>query len=255
MNIMPVLFVGHGSPMNAIEDNSYSQAWSALGQRLPRPKAILAVSAHWYVDGVRTQNALQPTTIYDMYGFPEALYQVKYPAPGAPELAERLHQLLQDVVIDNTWGIDHGTWSVLHHMLPKADIPLCQLSVDTSKGPEAHYALGKLLAPLRKEGVLIIASGNIVHNLRRVRFDMDGGFDWAKFFDEQIRDWIMTKDHDAVCRYREMGDSARLSVPTPDHFNPLLYALGAAESTDTITIFNEAQIAGSLSMTSYAFGL
>lgn len=250
---MPVLFVGHGSPMNAIEDNEFSRTWRDIGQRLPRPRAILAVSAHWYVSGTRVNDAAQPRQIYDMYGFPQALYRLKYDAPGAPDLAEEVRALVP-AAIDNRWGIDHGTWSVLCHMYPEADIPVTQLSIDYNAPAEAHYRMGQALRPLREKGVLIFASGNIVHDLRRVAWDMEGGFSWADEFDGYIRRAIAEDRPEDVVRYERAGACAQEAFPTPDHFYPLLYALGARDAGEPMEIFTDKRVLGSISMTGYRFG-
>lgn len=251
---MPVLFVGHGSPMNAIEENEFSRAWRALGEALPRPRAILAVSAHWFVAGTRVNGAAQPRQIYDMYGFPQPLYQMKYPAPGAPELALRVRELLPKAEQDDRWGIDHGTWSVLCHMFPAADVPVTQLSVDYGAPAETHYEIGRALAPLREEGVLILASGNVVHDLRRVDWDMEGGLPWADEFDEYVRRAVLEDRPEDVVQYSRAGDCAREAFPTPDHFYPLLYALGAREPDEAVEVFCKKRVLGSLSMTGYRFG-
>ncbi len=252
---MPVLFVGHGSPMNAIEDNRFTRTWKDVYAGLPRPEAILSVSAHWYVPGTRVNDAAQPRVIYDMYGFPPELYAVAHKAPGAPALAREAGAMLREkVAVDNTWGIDHGTWSVLHVMDPEAAIPVFQLSVDRDAEPAVHYGIGRQLAPLREKGVLILGSGNVVHNLRRVDFGREDGFDWAESFDAAILDRILAGKHEEVIRYGELGGIARQSVPTPDHFLPLLYVLGAAEAEEPVQVFNEACVMGSLSMTGYRIG-
>jgi 4,5-DOPA dioxygenase extradiol len=251
---MPVLFVGHGSPMNAIEDNEFSRAWRALGEALPRPRAILAVSAHWYVQGTRVNGAARPRQVYDMYGFPPPLYQLKYEAPGAPELMERVRVLVPDAVRDDRWGIDHGTWSVLCHLFPGADIPLTQLSVDYGAPAEEHFRMGRALAPLRDEGVLILASGNVVHDLRRVDWDMEGGYPWADEFDGYVRRAILEGRSDNVVHFERAGRSAQEAFPTPDHFFPLLYALGARDGEDAAEVFCEKRVLGSMSMTGYRFG-
>jgi 4,5-DOPA dioxygenase extradiol len=251
---MPVLFVGHGSPMNAIEDNEYSRAWSALGTTLEKPKAILSVSAHWFTRGTKVNDSPTPTMIYDMYGFPEELYRLKYPAPGSPELAHRTRALIGDSVsIDNNWGIDHGTWSVLHHVFPKADIPIVQLSINAMLTPEEHYAIGQKLIPLRDEGVLIFGSGNVVHNLARVDWRMNSGQPWALEFDRYIQKAVLDKDHDAVIHFERQGQAAELSVPSMDHFAPLLYILGASDADDAISSINTECTLGSMCMASYLF--
>ncbi len=254
MNKMPVLFVGHGSPLNAIEENAYTREWRKLAESIPKPKAILSVSAHWYARGSKVNSLDEPKQIYDMYGFPQELYDLVYPAKGSPVLAKRVQELLPGKVeTDNSWGIDHGTWSVLVKMYPHADIPVVQLSVDRTASAEAHLTLGKALKPLRDEGILILASGNVVHNLSRVAWNMHGGFDWALDFDKYIKDRVLNSDHDGVAGYALLGQTASLAVPTPDHFFPLLYALGASETGDEISVFNEACVLGSLSMTGYVF--
>lgn len=252
---MPVLFVGHGSPMNAIEDNRFTQYWKTLFASMRTPQAILSVSAHWYVPGTRVNDAAQPRIIYDMYGFPPELYAVSHKAPGAPDLAREAGAMLRERVgIDNTWGIDHGTWSFLHVVDPDAAIPVFQLSVDRDAEPSVHYDIGRQLAPLRDKGVLILGSGNVVHNLRRVDFDREDGFEWAASFDAAIRDRVLSRRDDEVIRYAELGGIARQSVPTPDHFLPLLYVLGASTADEPVQVFNEACVMGSLSMTGYRIG-
>jgi 4,5-DOPA dioxygenase extradiol len=252
---MPVLFVGHGSPMNAIEDNRFAAYWRELGNQISRPQVILSVSAHWCTGGSLVADSAEPKMVYDMYGFPDELYHVKYPVKGSPETARRILALTgPSVKVDNSWGIDHGTWSVLCRMFPKADIPVLQLSVDAHSEAAYHYELGKKLAPLRESGVLILGSGNIVHNLGRVEWGMDGGQPWAEEFDRLIKDKILKGQHKDIIHYERMGASAKLSVPTPDHFNPLLYILGASSAEDKVTVFNESCTMGSMSMTSYLIG-
>jgi len=254
MKKMPVLFVGHGSPMNAIEENPFTQTWKSVFAGIPKPKAILSVSAHWYVPGTRVSDTAQPKTIYDMYGFSPELYAVTHPAPGAPELALEVGRRLNvSVTVDNTWGLDHGTWSVLHVVDPVAEIPVFQLSIDKNAEPGTHYALGRQLAFLREQGVLIMGSGNVVHNLRQVDFGVNGGFEWAESFDRAIRERVAARKDEEVVNYSSLGGTARLAVPTPDHFNPLLYALGASDPSDMVSVFNEACTMGSLSMTGYLF--
>lgn len=254
MEKMPVLFVGHGSPMNAIEDNAFSRAWTALGDAFPVPKAILSVSAHWFTRETLVNDSAAPEMIYDMYGFPEALYRLKYPAPGSPALAHRVHALIGErIEIDNGWGIDHGTWSVLRRVYPSADIPIVQLSVNARLSPAEHLALGRTLKPLRDEGVLIFGSGNVVHNLSLVDWSMDDGYPWAEEFDAFIRRAVTSRTFDDVANYRQAGRPAELAVPTPDHFSPLLYALGASDEHDALRVFNDACLLGSMSMTSYLF--
>jgi 4,5-DOPA dioxygenase extradiol len=253
MSKMPVLFVGHGSPMNAIEDNEYSRTWKEIGKMLPKPKAIIAISAHWFTRGTKIMNEQNPITIYDMYGFPQELYQVKYDTPGSPELANLVSKLIsKETKFDNSWGIDHGTWSVLVHMFPNRDVPVFQISVDAFASPEQHYNIGQELAVLREQGVLIFATGNIVHNLRLVDWHQKNkGFDWAYEFDDFIYKNIICYHHQEILKYNDQGAIARLSVPTPDHFSPLLYALGATSKLDKIKVFNKSCELGSLTMTSY----
>lgn len=252
---MPVLFVGHGTPMNAIEDNAFTAQWEKLSQRIPRPRAILAVSAHWFTRGTRVQSSPAPGMIYDMYGFPDALYRIVYGAPGAPELAQRTAALLGDAaVLDDTWGFDHGAWSVLCRIYPKADIPVFQLSVDRGAAPGDHLALGRKLRALRGEGVLILGSGNIVHNLGRVNWDMAGGYPWAGTFDRYIRDNVVDRNEENLLHFERSGVPAGLAFTGLDHFAPFLYALGASDETDAVQVFNDACVMGALSMTSYLFG-
>ena len=250
---MPILFIGHGSPMNAIEDNDFTRGWREIAIRIPKPKAIISISAHWFTKGTKIMDEEMPKTIYDMYGFPKELYEVIYNSPGSPELAKVAMKLIsKDTEYDNSWGIDHGTWSVLVHMYPDRDIPLFQISVDAEAPPEAHYQIGRELRTLREEGVLIFGTGNIVHNLRLVNWGMDKkGFDWAYEFDDFIHDNIISMNHDNILKYKEQGEIAKLAVPTTDHFYPLLYVLGASSGDDKITAFNKSPVLGSLTMTSY----
>ncbi|ETA78928.1 4,5-DOPA dioxygenase extradiol [Youngiibacter fragilis] len=251
---MPAIFAGHGSPMNAILDNEYTKTWEKLGREIGKPKLILSVSAHWYTHGTLTSDLENPKQIYDMYGFPEELYRLRYEAKGSKTLSGRIIDLLgEGVTIDNSWGIDHGTWSVLCKMYPEADIPVVQLSIDADSRPERHYEIGRILSGLRDEGVMIFGSGNIVHNLGRIRWDMDGGEDWAVEFDGYIRDRILTRDHTKVVDYRSAGKSQELSFRTLEHYRPLLYVLGASRDDDEISIFNESCTMGSISMTGYMF--
>lgn len=252
---MPVLFIGHGSPMNAIEDSEYSRAWAAVAQSVPKPKAILCVSAHWETDGTRVTAMEQPKTIHDFYGFPPALHEKLYPAPGSPELAKLTVEALKDshVQADSEWGLDHGAWAVLCQMYPKADVPVVQLSLDRRLAPAAHYELGREVRALRKKGVLILGSGNIVHNLREVVWE-DTAYDWALEFDTKLKDLILSGDHKAIIDYSKLGRSARLAVPTPDHYLPLLYVLGAQDKGDNVTFFADKVTLGSMSMRSVRLG-
>ena len=236
---MPTVFVGHGSPMNALDDNVHTRAWRRLGETLPRPKAILSVSAHWYIHGTAVTAMEQPQTIHDFYGFPPELFAMRYPAPGAAALASRVQALLQPIRVsaDQEWGLDHGTWSVLVHLYPQADIPVVQLSIDATQPPAIHYQIGQRLAALRDEGVLIFGSGNVVHNLRRVRWGDDAvPYPWATSFNDQLRDALLRADHQFAIGYEKAGEAAQLSVPTPEHYLPLLYVLGASTSADTVVL-------------------
>jgi len=250
---MPVLFVGHGSPMNAIEDNQYTRTWKSIAQRIPKPEVILSVSAHWFTKGTYIFNGDNPRTIYDMYGFPKELYEVTYNTAGSPGFAGVSKELIsRETKFDNSWGTDHGTWSVLVHMYPGRDIPVFQISIDAHASPEEHYKIGTELKTLREQGVLIFGTGNVVHNLRLVDWNTASkGYDWAYEFDEYIFKNILNKDDKNVLNYNELGNIARLAVPTPDHFNPLIYVLGASDENDKISVYNKSGELGSLTMTSY----
>lgn len=251
---MPALFIGHGSPMNAIDDNEYSNTWARIATQIKKPQAILSVSAHWFTKGTKITDAIKPKVVYDMYGFPESLYRVVYQPDGCPQLAHETMSLISNTVeIDNQWGIDHGTWSVLCRMYPKADIPVFQLSVDAEASAEAHFKIGQELISLRNKGVMIFGSGNVVHNLSKVNWAMEGGYPWALEFDEYIKDSILTGQYEDVLNYSKAGQSAGLSFHTPDHFFPLLYVLGASDESDQLTVFNNSCTLGSLSMTCYLF--
>jgi 4,5-DOPA dioxygenase extradiol len=255
-SLTPVLFAGHGNPMNAIDDNAYSRAWERLGRELTHPKAVLCVSAHWETEGSRVSTQAHPRTIYDFYGFPQELYDVRYPCTGNPELAEEIIGLGNgDVVPDETWGIDHGTWSVLRRMYPNADIPVVQLSLDYRKTPGRHFELARLLAPLREQGVLVIGSGNLVHNLRLARFSEDAEpYDWAVSFDETVARLIGERQYDQVIDYSTLGNAAALSIPTNEHYLPLLYALALARPDDGITFPVTGIDLASVSMRSVRIG-
>ncbi len=248
---MPVLFVGHGNPMNAIEDNDFSRAWSEVGQSLPRPSAILCVSAHWETRGTLVTGMDQPKTIHDFGGFPPELYAVEYAAPGSPDLARLTQETVQKVPVnlDQSWGLDHGTWSVLCRMFPQADIPVIQLSLDRTQAAGFHYELGKELRALRNKGVLIVGSGNIVHNLRVMQWE-DRAFDWAIEFDERVRGLIASGDHRSIVGYDKLGQAARLSIPTNEHYLPLLYILALQDQKDQIRFFADRVTLGSISMRS-----
>jgi Uncharacterized conserved protein len=240
--------------MNAIEDNSFTQNWVSIAREIPRPKIILSISAHWYTDGSRINDAQHPKTVYDMYGFPDELYRVQYKVIGSAETAQLAKHLVSRTVrTDNSWGIDHGTWSVLCRMYPEADIPVLQLSIDANSGPEDHFQIGRELRTLRENGVLILGSGNVVHNLSEINWDMESGFPWADEFDRYIKNKILKKRYEDVVEYEKSGRSSGLAFTTPDHFYPLLYVLGASDSTDQLTVFNDSCTMGSLSMTSYLF--
>lgn len=267
MKKMPVAFIGHGSPMNALEDNPFTRGWRSMAAAIPAPAAILMVSAHWYVRGTWVLDDPSPKMTYDMYGFPEALYQIVYSAPGAPAIAHQTVELLQtahiNAQVDNSWGFDHGAWSVLNHMYPQRDVPVFQLSIDRTAPAEVHYRIGRSLAILREAGVLIIGSGNIVHNLRLVDWSKASQrFEWADQFDQVVHDHLVKRSFDPVVLAGSpgaagaaglFGKEAHLSIPTPDHFFPLLYVLGACDSHDNVQVFNNARIFGSISMTSYLF--
>jgi 4,5-DOPA dioxygenase extradiol len=252
---MPVLFVGHGSPMNALEDNEFSLAWQDIGKKLPRPAAILCVSAHWETAGTQVTAMDQPKTIHDFGGFPRELFEAVYPAPGSPQLAQLTRQTVKSVPVDldQGWGLDHGTWSVLSRMFPQADIPVVQLSLDHYQQPEFHYALGKELSALRRKGVLIIGSGNIVHNLRRMVWQ-DQGYDWALEFDEKMKALILSGDHPSIVHYENLGQAAQLAIPTNEHFLPLLYILGLQDEQDELRFFADRVTLGSMSMRSLWIG-
>ena len=249
---MPVLFVGHGSPMNAIEDNEFSRAWAEVGKALPRPNAILCISAHWETVGTQVTGMDHPKTIHDFGGFPAELYAMEYPAPGSPGLAQLTQEEVKkaQVRLDQSWGLDHGTWSVLCRMFPVADIPVVQLSLDQTQPPEFHYALGRELPALRNKGVLIIGSGNFVHNLRRAVFNQDGAYDWAIEFDETIKQLVLSGDHEPIVHYQNLGQAARLSIPTNEHYLPLLYVLALQDQHEQVRFFADRVTMGSLSMRS-----
>jgi len=255
--LQPVAFVGHGTPMNALDHNRYTEAWRAFGAAVPRPRAILAVSAHWYTNATAVTAMAAPRTIHDFYGFPDELFAVEYPAPGDPELAAEVADVVKPTWVGldtDSWGIDHGTWSVLVHAFPDADIPVVQLSINATKSFEHHLALGAALTPLRERGILVLASGNVVHNLRRIDRDrLDTGFDWAQRFDDEVAE-VMTSDPGTLPRLREHPDFAQ-AVPTPDHFLPLLPIAGLASAVDdTARVLVDGYAMGSLSMTSYVVG-
>jgi 4,5-DOPA dioxygenase extradiol len=257
-DLMPAIFFGHGNPMNAIENNIYTRRWISIGESLPRPQSVLAISAHWYVPYTSVTAQSRPPTIHDFGGFPEELYQVQYPARGNTQLAGRVQNLLTplSVKLDKSWGLDHGTWSVLTHVFPEADIPVVQLSIDAGKGAAFHYELGKKLIPLREEGVLIIGSGNIVHNLHAYGWGKKNiePYDWARRFEKRVRDTLLSGEDRSLVEYRQMGDDARLAIPTPDHYLPLLYILGAGKEKEPVTFPVEGVEGGSISMLAVRIG-
>lgn len=249
---MPVLFTGHGSPMNAIGVNRARDEWRRMGQTLERPRVILAVSAHWATRGLRVRDSGENPQINDMSGFPPALYQIHYEPAGSPETARRVLELLGGAAAGNDWGIDHGVWSVLCNMYPSADIPVVMISTDLTADARAQFEVGRRLAPLREEGALILASGNVVHNLRSVDWDRTDGYDWADRFDRRVRDAVLAGDFETPLAYQTLADAEK-AVPTPDHYYPLLTALGAVSPADRVTVWNEYRELGSMSMTSYLF--
>ena len=254
---MPALFVGHGNPMNSLVENDWTRSWARLGRSLPRPRAILAVSAHWYVPGTRVTDGEAPPTIHDFGGFPRALYELRYGAPGEPALAREVQRLLAPapVVLDPSWGLDHGTWSVLRHMYPAADVPVLQLSLNMIQGPEFHFALGEKLKHLRRAGILIVGSGNIVHNLRRIDFADDARpFDWAIEFDAWVKERLQNRDYNAIVHDATRSSAGKLSIPTPDHWYPFLYTLGAADETDALRFEHEGIENASISMRCLTLG-
>jgi 4,5-DOPA dioxygenase extradiol len=257
-DLMPTLFLGHGNPMNAITKNVYSEGWAAIGAALPRPQAVLAISAHWYIPDCGVTVNPRPRTIHDFGGFPPELYDVQYPAPGSPELARRVKDLLSPlpVKLDESWGLDHGTWSVLTHVFPHADIPVVQLAIDERQPPLYHYEVGKRLAPLREEGVLIVGSGNLVHNLHSYAWGRAGveAYDWAVRFENKVRELLLAGDDAPLVAYEGLGRDALLSVPTPDHYLPLLYILGLRRPEDAITFPVEGVDGGSVSMLAVRLG-
>lgn len=257
---MPVLFIGHGSPMNAIEDNEFSQRWQQMGNEIPTPKAVVVVSAHWLTKGTLVTAMPNPKTIHDFGGFPQALFDVQYPAPGSPELATEIQKLITNPVVelDHDWGLDHGTWSVVKHMYPDADIPVLQLSIDYYKPAAYHYELAKQLLSLRKKGVLIIGSGNMVHNLRMVAWDKlnepEYGYDWALEMNDIFKNKISNGFHKELIQYEKLNKAATLAIPHPDHYYPLLYILALQTDNDKVTFFNDKAVGGSLTMTSVKIG-
>lgn len=255
---MPAVFFGHGNPMNALAKNRYSQRWSEIGEALPRPKTILCISAHWYIRDCALTVSTAPRTIHDFGGFPEELYQVQYPAPGDAELAARVQKLLAPlpVRLDESWGLDHGTWSVLCHVYPKADVPIVQLSIDQTQPASFHYAIGKRLAALREEGVLIVGSGNLVHNLRAYAWGQSvEPYGWAVDFESRVRELLLSGETGPLVDYEtRLGHEAHLAAPTPDHYLPMLYVLGTRLPSDPVTFPVEGVDGGSISMLAIELG-
>lgn len=258
--VMPVLFIGHGSPMNGIEDTAFSRRWSQMAKEIPTPKAVLVVSAHWFTKGTKITAMDFPKTIHDFGGFPQELFDVQYPAPGNPVLAKETADLLHSahVEFDHDWGLDHGAWTIIRHMYPEANIPVLQLSIDYTKGPQYHYDLAKELNALRKKGVLIIGSGNMVHNLRMVAWDRlndpEYAYDWAIQMNNKFKELIQAGDHKPLINYSSLGKEAMLAIPTPEHYLPLMYTLGLKSSKDDVSFFNDKAVGGSLTMTSVKIG-
>jgi len=258
--VMPVLFIGHGSPMNGIEDNEFSRRWTQMAKEIPTPKAVLVVSAHWFSKGTQITAMDFPKTIHDFGGFPKELFEMQYPAPGDPVLAKETAALLHSahVELDHDWGLDHGTWTIVRHMYPNANIPVLQLSIDFSKGAQYHYDLAKELYALRKKGVLIIGSGNMVHNLSMLAWDKlnesEYAYDWATQMNNTFKELIADGNHKALINYNLLGKEAMLAIPTPEHYLPLLYSLALKGNKDNISFFNDKAVAGSLTMTSVKIG-
>lgn len=258
--LQPVFFIGHGSPMNGIEQNIFSKKWQEIGKTIDLPCAVLVVSAHWLTTGTLVTAMSEPKTIHDFGGFPKELFDVQYPAPGSPFLAEETAKLITstNVGLDHDWGLDHGTWSIVRHMFPDANVPVLQLSIDYNKPAAYHYNLAKELYDLRKRGVLVIGSGNMIHNLRMIDWNNMAepgfGFDWAKSLNETFKKRILSKDHKDLIEYDRLGEAASLAIPTPDHYYPMLYALALMNNKDDVSIFNDEYVGGSLSMTSFRLG-
>ncbi len=255
---MPAIFFGHGNPMNALAHNSWTDGWAAMAAEIPRPRAVLSVSAHWYLPATRVTSMPAPRTIYDFAGFPPALRAIKYPAPGDPNLASKIKALLApiSVSLDKRWGLDHGTWSILCHLFPKANIPVLQLSMDETQPALAHYELAKRLACLRDEGVLIVGSGNLVHNLHAYGWGRRQikPFDWARRFESQVREMLLAGDHESLIAYEKLGRDAMLSIPTPDHYLPFLYVIAQMREGDELRFPVEGFDGGSISMLSVKIG-
>src|SRR5579864_4299405 len=257
-DVLPVIFFGHGNPMNAVQHNGYTEGWRTIGRQLRKPSAILSISAHWFVPGTGVTVSTAPRTIHDFGGFPRELYQVQYPAPGDPSLARRVQQLLAplDVTLDNSWGLDHGTWSVLRHVYPAADIPIVQLSIDERKLASFHFEIGKKLAPLREEGVLVVGSGNLVHNLHAYAWGrhMPDPYDWAVRFEQDAKQMMVAGEYKPLIEYEKLGAEALLSIPTPDHYLPMLYVIATKQQGEIITFPIEGVDGGSISMLTVQVG-
>ncbi len=259
-HLMPVLFVGHGSPMNGIEDTEFSRRWSSMANEIPVPKAVLVVSAHWFTHGTHITAMDFPKTIHDFGGFPKELFEVQYPAPGNPTLAKETASLIHSTTVglDHDWGLDHGTWTIVRHMYPLANIPVLQLSIDYTKDAKYHYELSKEIYQLRKKGVLIIGSGNLVHNLRMVAWDKlnvsDYSYDWAKAINNTFKELITAGSHDRLIDYKALGKEALMAIPTPEHYLPLIYTLGLQGKNEGVSFFNDKAVGGSLTMTSVRIG-
>ncbi|WP_332025251.1 4,5-DOPA dioxygenase extradiol [Kaistella sp.] len=257
---MPVLFLGHGSPMNAIEENQFVQGFRNISREIPKPNAILCISAHWFTNGTFVTAMQNPKTIHDFYGFPKELFEVQYPAPGNPELAKETAELLLPEIVeeDHSWGLDHGAWSVIKHLYPNAEIPVIQLSIDYTKPPQYHFDLAKKLQKLREKGILIIGSGNIVHNLRMIDWKnintVGAGWDWAVEAREKTNNWLLDGNFQNLIDYQRQGVALQTAVPSPDHYLPLIYSLGLKEKSENLSLFNDELIGGSLSMTSVRIG-
>ena len=258
VNMLPAIFFGHGNPMNAITHNDYTETWRRMGEEMPKPKAILSISAHWYIPGTGVTVSTAPRTIHDFGGFPQELYQVQYPAPGDPTLARRVQQILAPLAVklDNSWGLDHGTWSVLRHVYPAADIPIVQLSIDETKPASFHFEIGRKLTALRDEGVLIVGSGNLVHNLHTYAWGRHSRepYEWAVRFESVARDMMLAGEHKPLIDYDTLGPDAALSIPTPDHYLPLLYVLGAQQMGESVRFPVAGVDGGSISMLAVQIG-
>jgi 4,5-DOPA dioxygenase extradiol len=256
--ILPAIFFGHGNPMNAVLSNNYTEAWRRIGERTTRPNAILSISAHWFVPETGVTISTSPRTIHDFGGFPRELYEVQYPAPGDPDLARRVQKLLAPlpVQLDESWGLDHGTWSVLRHVYPNADVPVVQLSIDESQPAIFHFDIGRKLAPLRQEGVLIVGSGNLVHNLHTYAWGkhMPDPYDWAVRFEQEAKDVMLAGEYKPLIDYEKLGRDAMLSIPTPDHYLPLLYVIATRQRGEAVTFPVEGVDGGSISMLSVQLG-